>query len=197
MLQPNGGISTMGERRSSTDVLILSVLEVNSFYTVADRGKDLVWNGIKYIAEHSDRQVVTENLDTVAFFTVDACDVDHGHIHADVADIRCLLSVHQAIAVPVAEMAVQAVCIADWYGGNQAVMLDSPLARIAYSVTGRHMAQLENGRLQGRDVVDDLVRTGIDAVESQSQPAHVHLSFREMFDTCRVVHVADDFMLES
>ena len=76
-------------------------------------------------------------------------------------------------------------------------MLDSPLARIAYSVTGRHMAQLEDGRLQGRDVVDDLVRTGIDAVESQSQPAHVHLSFREMFDTCRVVHVADDFMLES
>ena len=141
--------------------------------------------------------MVTENLDTVAFFAVDARDVDHGHIHADVADIRCLLSVYQAIAVAVAEMAVQAVCIADWYGGDQAVVLDSPLAGIANGVTGRHMAQLEDGRLQGRYVVDDLVRTGIDAVESQSQPAHVHLPLREMFDTGGVVHVTDDLVLES
>ena len=106
MLQPNGGISTMGERRSSTDVLILSVLEVNSFYTVADRGKDLVWNGIKYIAEHSDRQVVTENLDTVAFFTIDTSNVNHRYVHTDVTDVLCLLIIYQTITVAVAQMAV-------------------------------------------------------------------------------------------
>ena len=39
--------------------------------------------------------------------------------------------------------------------------------------------------------------TGIDTIETNAQTTHIHLSLREMLDTCGVVHVAQDMMRES
>ena len=82
------------------------ILEVNSLHTIADSRQHLVWNGVKCIAENRDRKVVAEDLNTVAFLTIDASNVNHRYVHTDVADVLCLLTIHQTVAVAVAQMAV-------------------------------------------------------------------------------------------
>ena len=90
----------------STRQLNHLILEVNSLHTIADSRQHLVWNGVKCIAENGDRKVVAEDLDTVAFLTVDASNVNHRYVHTDVADVLRLLTIHQTVAVAVAQMAV-------------------------------------------------------------------------------------------
>ena len=82
------------------------ILEVNSLYTIADSRQHLIWNGVKCIAKNGDREVVAEDLDTVAFLTVDASNVNHRYVHTDIADVLCLLTIHQTVAMAVAQMAV-------------------------------------------------------------------------------------------
>ena len=82
------------------------ILEVNSLHTIADSRQYLIWNRVKRIAENGDREVVAEDLDTVAFLAIDASNVNHRYIHTDVADVLCLLTIHQTVAVAVAQMAV-------------------------------------------------------------------------------------------
>ena len=82
------------------------ILEVNSLHTIADSRQHLVWNRVKCIAQNSDRKVVAEDLDTVAFLAVDASNVNHRYVHTDVADVLSLLTIHQTVAVAVAQMAV-------------------------------------------------------------------------------------------
>ena len=82
------------------------ILEVNSLHAVADSRQNLVWNRVKRIAENGDREVVAEDFDTVAFLAIDASNVNHRYVHTDVADVLCLLTIHQTVAVAVAQMAV-------------------------------------------------------------------------------------------
>ena len=70
------------------------VLIVNTLHAGADGGQNLVGDGVEGIAEDGHRKVVAEDLNTVAFFTVNACDVDHRYVHADITDVFCLLTVH-------------------------------------------------------------------------------------------------------
>ena len=70
------------------------VLIVNSLHAGADGGQNLVGGGVEGIAENGHRKVVAEDLNTVAFFTVNAGDVDHRYIHADVTDVFSLLTVY-------------------------------------------------------------------------------------------------------
>ena len=70
------------------------VLIVNSLHAGADGGQNLVGAGVEGIAENGHRKVVAEDLNTVAFFTVNAGDVDHRYIHADVTDVFSLLTVY-------------------------------------------------------------------------------------------------------
>ena len=55
---------------------------------------------------------------------------------------------------------------------------------------------LENGSLQGAHAVDGLVVAGVDAIESETQTAHIQLALREVLDTCRIADMAQDFMVE-
>ena len=55
--------------------------------------------------------MLAEDLYLIALTTVDARDIDHRHIHTDIAHILRLLTIHQAIAMAVAQMAVQPVGI--------------------------------------------------------------------------------------
>ena len=70
------------------------VLIVNSLHAGADSGQNLVGDGVEGIAEDGHRKVVAEDLNTVAFFTVNAGDVDHRYTHADISDLFSLLAVH-------------------------------------------------------------------------------------------------------
>ena len=90
----------------STRQLTHLILEVNSLHTIADSRQHLIWNRVKRIAKNGDRKVVAEDLDTVTFLTIDASNVNHRYVHTDVADVLCLLTIHQTVAVAVAQMAV-------------------------------------------------------------------------------------------
>ena len=76
-------------------------------------------------------------------------------------------------------------------------MVDCSLARIAYRVTSWYVTQLQDGSLQRRDIVDCLVCSWVDTIQSQAQSAHIHLTFWEVFDARRVIHVADNLMAEA
>ena len=94
---------------ASTRLLVNSthlILEVNSLHTIADSRQYLIWNCVKRIAKNGDRKVVAEDLDTVAFFTIDTSNVNHRYVHTDVTDVLCLLIIYQTITVAVAQMAV-------------------------------------------------------------------------------------------
>ena len=82
------------------------ILEVNSLHTIADSRQYLIWNGVKRIAENGDREVVAEDFNTITFLAIDASNVNHRYVHTDVADVLCLLTIHQTVAVAVAQMAV-------------------------------------------------------------------------------------------
>ena len=91
---------------SSTCQLNHLILEVNSLHAIADSRQYLIWNRVKRIAENGDREVVAEDFDTVTFLAIDASNVNHRYVHTDVADVLCLLTIHQTVAVAVAQMAV-------------------------------------------------------------------------------------------
>ena len=59
------------------------VLIVDTLHAGADGGQNLVGDGVEGIAEDGYRKVVAEDLNTIAFFTVNASDVDHCYVHAD------------------------------------------------------------------------------------------------------------------
>ena len=140
--------------------------------------------------------MLTEDLHHITLMAVDACDVDHSHIHADITHILRLLAVNQTVTTAVAKMTVQTVGISYRYGGNDRIVVYLSLAAIAYSVAGRHMAHLEDcGLKRGYGVYDSVV-TRINTVEAKSQTTHIHLSLREVLDACRVVHVTQYLMCE-
>lgn len=174
----------------------LVVLIVYSLDSVADTGEHLVGDGVQGIAEHSHGQMVTEDLHRVAFLAVNTCDIDHRHVHTDIADILCLLAIDKAVAVAIAEMAVQSVGISDRYGCDDTVMIDLAFAAVAHGITGGYVAQLQNRRLQRRDVVNDLIVAAVDAIKSKAKTAHIQLALREVLDAGGVVDMAEYLMVK-
>ena len=176
-------------------VLIL-ILIIYPLHTVADGGQHLVRNGLQDIAESLDRQMFTKDLNAVALLAVDARHIDHRHIHTDVAYIICLLTIDQTVGMAIAETAVQAISISDRNGSDDTVLIEDGLATVAHTIARLHVVHLENGSLQGAHAVDGLVVAGVDAIESETQAAHIQLALREVLDTCRIADMAQDLMVE-
>ena len=174
-----------------------SVLEVNALDAVADARQHLVGNGLEHIGEHRHGQVVAENLHLVALPTVYARHVNHSHVHTDVADIGCLLSVHEAVAVAVTESAIQSVGISDRYGSYHAVVVYRAFATVAHRVARRHAVYLQDGGLQCRHIIYNMVVARVYTVESKTESAHVELTLWEMLYACRVVDMTYDVVGES
>ena len=86
------------------------VLIVNSLYAVADAGEHLIRYGVDGIGERSHGQFFAEDDNLVAFLAVDVRNVDHRHVHADIAHILSLLSVYETEAMTIASMALCASC---------------------------------------------------------------------------------------
>ena len=140
--------------------------------------------------------MLAEDLHLVALLTVNARDIDHGHIHTDIAYVLRLLAVYQAIAVAIAQVTVQAVGIAYGDGSNHGVMVYRALTAIAYCLSSLHLPHLEDGGLEGADGMENAVVAWVHAIEPDAQATHIHLSLREMLDAGRVVHVAQYLVAE-
>ena len=169
---------------------------IDALHAVADARKHLVGDGVKLVGEHGDGQMVAEDLNTVSLATSNVSHIDHADVHADVAHIVSTLPIDEAVAVAVAQMAVETVGIAYRDSSNDAIAIDERMAAIADTRTGRHMAKLEDGGLQRRDIVEDMVRARIDTIEANAETAHVELAVAEMVDARGVVDMTDDMVGE-
>ena len=179
---------------SSIPDLANLLLDVDALDAVADTREDFVGDGVEGIAENGDWELVAKDDHLVALFAVDTCDVNHANIHADVADIWGFLSIDQAVAMTVAQMTVESVGITDGYGSYAAVAIHKTLSAVANGLPRAHITYLKNGGLQCRDVVQHLVGSWIDAVESKSKTHHVEMVLWEMLNTGRVADMADDLV---
>ena len=120
----------------------LLILKVDTLDTVGDGREDFVGDGIDDVTEDSNGQMFAKDLHLITLQTRDVGDVDHRHIHTDIAHVLCLLTMHQAIAMTVAQMTVQTVCLANRYGSNHRVALDFTFTTVAHSITCRNMTKL-------------------------------------------------------
>ena len=123
------------------------VLEIHSLYSVADACQYLVRDSVESIGENSYREVVAEDLYAVTLLTWDVSHINHTDIHADVSYIFCLLAVYETIAMTIAEMTVETVCIADRNSCNDAVLFKDGAAAVTYAFSCRNLTDLENGGL--------------------------------------------------
>jgi len=169
-------------------------LEINAFHSVADAGQHLVRDGVENIAQNGDWEILAENLNLITLLTRDVGDIDKGDIHTDITYILGLLTVDEAIAMAVAQVAVQTVGIADRNSSNDRVALKLALAAVAHRLALGHIAHLEDGGLQGADGMEDAVIAGIDTIEAQSQTTHVELAIGEVLDAGRIVDMAQNLM---
>ena len=169
---------------------------IDALHAVADARKHLVGDGVELVGEHGDGQMVAEDLHTISLATGDVGHIDHADVHADVAHIVGTLPIDEAVAVAVAQMAVETVGIAYRDSSNDAIAIDERMAAVADTRTGRHMAKLEDGGLQRRDIVEDVVRARIDAIKANAETAHVELAVAEMVDARGVVDMTDDMVGE-
>ena len=99
----------------------LLIYVIDAFDAGGDGGEDFVGDGADGVGEDGGGEVGAEDDGLVALAAVDVGDVDHADVHADIAHIRRLLTIHQAVAIAAAEMTVEAVGITDGNGGNSAV----------------------------------------------------------------------------
>ena len=74
----------------------ISILKIHPLHPVAYACKHLIRYRSEGVGEDGDGQIVAEYLDGVALFAVYSGKVNHGDIHADVADIRRFLAVHES-----------------------------------------------------------------------------------------------------
>ena len=96
----------------------LSILEIDAFHPVAHAGEDFVRDSPQSVTQHRHGQVVSKDDGRISFVTIDVGDINHAHIHTDITYVRSLFAIHQAIASPVSQAAVEPVSISDGQGGN-------------------------------------------------------------------------------
>ena len=172
-------------------------MEIYALHSVRDASKHLVRDSVEGIGKGGDRQMLAKDFHLIAFTTGDISNIDHGHIHTDIAHILGLLTIDKAVAMPIAKMAIQTISIAYGDGRNHGVALNLTLTAIAHSLTSRYMAHLEDGGLKCRDSMKDVIISWIDAIETYAQTAHIHLALWEVLNACRVVHMAQNLMGEN
>ena len=147
--------------------------------------------------------MLAENLDAVALLTRNVCDINHGDIHTDIADIRCFLTINKTIAGATSQMARESIGIANRNGSNHGIAFQHALATIAHRFFLGHMAQLQNSGLErgnGLEIAGGTSLTGqtgihrIITIETQSKTAHIQMALWEMHDTCRITDMAQYLM---
>ena len=93
-------------------------MEINALDAVADAREHRVRDGVEHIAEHRYGQMLAKNLNLIALLTWDVGDIDEGHIHTDITYVLGLLTIDEAVAMAIAQVAIQTIGIANRYGGD-------------------------------------------------------------------------------
>ena len=172
------------------------VLEIDPFHPIANSSEDFVWDGAERVGQDGDGKVVTEYFHGVTLLAVDASDIDHGHVHADVSHIRGFLSIYEAVALTPSQSPVEAVGISDGNSSDDAVFSKDSFPAVTHSLLFWHVPHLQDGGFERADIVENFVVPAGDAIQSQSEAAHVELPFREMLYAGTIVNVPDDFVRE-
>ena len=131
----------------------LTFLHIDVLDTIRNACKHFVGNGSDGIAEHCNGQVVTKDDGMVAHTAVDVGHINHADVHADVPHVVSPLSVHQAVALAVAQTAIQSVGISNGDGCNARRTLQHGATAVANGVACWNVAYLEDGCLQGRHII--------------------------------------------
>lgn len=124
------------------------VLEVYALDAVAYRCQYLIRYSIQCVAEYGYRQVITEDFHRITFLTVDTGNIYHGYVHTDISNILRFLSVDKTVTVAVSQMTVQTISIANRYCSYNTVVVYLSLTAVAYSISLRHVAHLQNSGLK-------------------------------------------------
>src|SRR5574344_116376 len=138
--------------------------------------------------------MIAKDLHLVTLLALYVCHINHTHVHADISHIVSLLAIDQTVTATITQMTIQTVCITNRDSSNTAVTFKHCLARVAHRVSCRHMANLQDGCLQGCHIIKNMIISSIYAIEPQPQTHHVQMVFRKMLNTCRVAYMTDDLM---
>ena len=173
------------------------VLIIDSLYAVADASKHLIRYCVDSIRQHCNWQFLAKENNLIALFAVDISNVNHRNIHADIAHILGFLAVDKAIAVAVAEMSVQSIGITYRNSSNTRVACQSSAAAVSYGLIGGNIMNLQDCSLQRCHVIYHRVVARVVSIQSQSQSAHIELSFREVLNASRIVDMSQYLVWES
>ena len=171
-------------------------MEIHPLHPVADTCQNLIRDSVEGIGEYCYWEIISKYFYAITFLTWDVGHVNHTNIHADVTYIFRLLAVYETIAMAIAEMAVETIGIAYRNSGNHAVLLKNCPTAISNTFSCRNMANLENCGLQCADIRENLVVSWINAIETKTKAAHIHLTLWEMLYACRVADMTQNLMLK-
>jgi len=114
----------------------LLITHDDAFYASRNGGEDLVRDGAKDGGEFRDGGVFPEDGDGVPYLAGDAGDVQHAHVHADVADGGGAVAVHAEGGGAAAKVAVNAVRITHGNGGDDSAFGGFAPSAITHRITG-------------------------------------------------------------
>ena len=124
----------------------------------------------------------SEDFNLVADFCINIGDIDHAGVHANIADDRCPFPSHEHFSDSVAQVAVQAVRIADRNDGNAGGTEGVAFAAVADGLSLRDIPNGHDVRLEAADRAQRGVGC-TDAVQTDSEPHHVEMVAGEPLDS--------------
>ena len=93
-------------------------LEINSLNSMRNARKYFIRYCPTSICYSLNRIILVEQDCRIVFLTIYSCQVDHAHIHADIAYYRSRLAVNIETSSAVSKAAVESVGITDWHNAN-------------------------------------------------------------------------------
>ena len=134
----------------------------------------------------------------------DACcflhpgNIDHGKIHADIADDRRRFPVDEYFSFPVTQAPVQPVGVTHRQHGNDFVFIRFPFAVIPYRVACRNVFDLDDHGTQGAHVAEFalFILVATDTIQSDTQSDHVEPGFGKTAGSGRIEDVPEDRVIE-
>ena len=169
------------------------LLEVDAFDAGGDGGEHLVGDGAGGGGVALQEVAFAEEDDGVAFAAFHTRDVDEAHVHADAADDRHLVAGDNHMALFVAEVAVEAVGIADGDDGDARGTRGYPAAIVTHGFALGDVLELRNAGDETRHLAEPGLHLGLGshAIEADAEAYHIHLGFGEAGDAGGVEDVVE------
>ena len=167
---------------------------VDALDTAGDRGEDLIGDSAETLRQFFEGETVTEDNGFVARLRIGASDIDHGKIHTDIAYNRTPLAPHKNFAPVIAHPAVESVGITNRDDSNETVLFQIGVAPITYAFALADGFDREERCLERADIAEGCTSRR-EAIETDTETAHIVLIISKPFDTGRVEYVFEYDML--